>query len=85
MVITPAALELVLLWPFSLGGDDDRPWTAESTLVRGSDMMGYCGINREIRELDGKCETGTNAREQQMDCCLPVDGWKMVCEEDVME
>lgn len=25
MVITPAALELVLLWPFSLGGDDDRP------------------------------------------------------------
>lgn len=39
MVMTPAALELVLLWPFSFGGDDDRPWTAESTLVRGSDMV----------------------------------------------
>lgn len=49
MVMTPAALELVLRWPFSLGGDDDRPWTAESTFVRGSDMM-VVG-SEEIREL----------------------------------
>jgi hypothetical protein len=35
MFITPAALELALrcLGP-SLGGLDERPWTAESTLVR---------------------------------------------------
>lgn len=39
MFMTPAALELCLLWPFSLGGDDDKPWTAESTLVSGSDMF----------------------------------------------
>jgi hypothetical protein len=39
MFITPAALELALLWPFSFGGDDDRPWTAESTLESGSVML----------------------------------------------
>jgi hypothetical protein len=32
-------VEPVLRWPFSLGGDDDRPWTAESTFVNGS-MVG---------------------------------------------
>jgi len=39
MFITPVALELCLLWPFSLGGDDDKPWTAESTLESGSVMV----------------------------------------------
>jgi hypothetical protein len=51
MFITPAALELALLWPFSLGGDDDRPWTAESTLESGSVMMGrldMCVVGVEL-------------------------------------
>lgn len=44
MLYTPAALELALRWPLtpSLGGDDDKPETAESTLVRSTvsaDMM----------------------------------------------
>lgn len=39
MFMAPGTLELCLLWPFSLGGDDDKPWTAESTLVSGSDMV----------------------------------------------
>jgi hypothetical protein len=50
MFITPAALELTLrcLAP-SLGGLDERPWTAESTLVRGlavasADMMACLGV-----------------------------------------
>lgn len=36
MLYTPAALELALRWPifFSSVGDDDKPETAESTLVR---------------------------------------------------
>lgn len=36
MLYTPAALELALRWPFVsvLGGEDDRPETAESTLVK---------------------------------------------------
>lgn len=50
MFITPAALELALrcLGP-SLGGLDERPWTAESTLVRGlgaasADMIACLGV-----------------------------------------
>lgn len=43
MFMTPAALELCLLWPFSLGGEDDKPWTAESTLESGSVMVGAGG------------------------------------------
>ena len=44
MLYTPVALELALRCPFfsSLGGDDERPETAESTLDRASvsaDMM----------------------------------------------
>jgi hypothetical protein len=39
MFITPLALELARLCLVSFGGEDERPWTAESTLVRGSDMM----------------------------------------------
>lgn len=37
-------IEPDFLWPFSFGGDDDRPWTAESTFFNGSDMvkLGYC-------------------------------------------
>ena len=36
MLYTPAALELALRWPLIslLGGEDDNPETAESTLVR---------------------------------------------------
>jgi hypothetical protein len=34
MLKTPGTLELARRWTFSLGGDDERPWTAESTLVR---------------------------------------------------
>lgn len=33
MLYTPGTLELALR--FSLGGLDERPWTAESTLVKG--------------------------------------------------
>ena len=38
MLYTPAALELALLCPLfsSFGGDDDKPETAESTLVRSA-------------------------------------------------
>lgn len=44
MLYTPVALELALRCPFfsSLGGEDDKPETAESTLERGcvsADMM----------------------------------------------
>lgn len=40
MFRTPGCdVEPVLRWPLSLGGDDDRPWTAESTLDNGSDMV----------------------------------------------
>jgi hypothetical protein len=40
MFMTPSALELVLrCFVPSLGGLDERPWTAESTLVRGADMV----------------------------------------------
>lgn len=41
MLETPAALELCLLWEaFSFVGEvPSRPWTAESTLVRGSAMV----------------------------------------------
>lgn len=41
MFITPgAAAELALLLSLvSLGGEDDRPWTAESTLESGSVML----------------------------------------------
>lgn len=46
MFITPVALELALLCLDSFGGDDERPWTAESTLVRGSDMMIAIGALR---------------------------------------
>jgi hypothetical protein len=73
MFITPAALELTLrcLAP-SLGGLDERPWTAESTLVRGFaeasvDMMACLGyVEREIRSTRGsshEAETGDGARE----------------------
>lgn len=34
MLYTPAALELALRWPLCSGGDEDKPDTAESTLVR---------------------------------------------------
>ena len=34
MLYTPAALELALRWPLCSGGDDDKPDTAESILVR---------------------------------------------------
>ena len=36
MLYTPAALELALRWPLISfwGGEDDKPDTAESTLVR---------------------------------------------------
>lgn len=39
--MTPLALELARLCLVSLGGEEESwmPWTAESTLVRGSDMM----------------------------------------------
>lgn len=41
MFMTPgAAAELARL--LSLGGDDDRPWTAESTLESGSVMLIDC-------------------------------------------
>lgn len=53
MFITPAALELALLWPLSLGGDDDRPWTAESTFESGSVMLGrldMCVVGVELLE-----------------------------------
>lgn len=43
MFITPGAAELALLRAFSLGGDDDKPWTAESTLESGSVMMTVWG------------------------------------------
>lgn len=41
MLKTPGTLELFLLGACfsSLGGDDERPCTAESTLVSGSDMI----------------------------------------------
>lgn len=39
MFITPFALEDARLCLVSFGGDDERPWTAESTLVSGSVMM----------------------------------------------
>jgi len=39
MFITPLALELARLCLVSFGGDEERPWTAESTLVSGSDMV----------------------------------------------
>ena len=60
MFATPAALELTLrcLAP-SLGGLDERPWTAESTLVRGLgaasvDMMACLGVLEwEIRSTRG--------------------------------
>ena len=38
MLYTPAALELALRCPLVSGGDDDRPDTAESTLVNGFDV-----------------------------------------------
>lgn len=48
MLYTPAALELALLCPFfSSIGDDDKPETAESTLVRSAvsvDMVGGCDL-----------------------------------------
>lgn len=50
-------MELALLWPFSLGGDVDRPSTAESTLVSGSVMMavvgGWWGTGEALRCGDG--------------------------------
>jgi len=39
MFMTPLALELARRCFVSLGGDDAIPCTAESTLVRGSDML----------------------------------------------
>lgn len=59
MLNTPAAVELMRRWPFSFGGDDERPWTAESTLVRGtlsiSAMMtdGFDGTALNLRQLRG--------------------------------
>jgi len=43
MFMTPLALELcrLCLVP-SFGGEDERPWTAESTLASGSDMLVVC-------------------------------------------
>lgn len=40
MLHTPVALELALRCPLviSLGGEDDKPETAESTLVRGAEV-----------------------------------------------
>ena len=52
MFITPAALELDLLWPLSLGGEDERPWTAESTLESGSVMM-TLWIGWLVKDRDG--------------------------------
>ncbi len=55
MFITPLALELARLCLVpSFGGEEERPWTAESTLVSGSDMLmdgvlvlrGVCLIKR---------------------------------------
>ena len=39
MFMTPLALELALLCLDSFGGEEERPWTAESTLVSGSVML----------------------------------------------
>ena len=50
MLYTPAALELALRWPFfSSVGDEDKPETAESTLVRSdvsADMIKAVGCRR---------------------------------------
>lgn len=60
MFITPVALELTLrCFAPSLGGLDERPWTAESTLVRGldavsADMMACFGyLEGQIRSTRG--------------------------------
>lgn len=52
MFITPAALELALRCPFSLGGDDDRPSTAESTFVRGSVMLEVCVLRSDMSDQE---------------------------------
>lgn len=49
MFITPGALELIRVF---LGGEEPRPWTAESTFWRGSDMMaiGVAEVLEVLRE-----------------------------------
>jgi hypothetical protein len=55
MLYTPAALELALRCPLaaSLGGDDERPCTAESTLVSGSDMLSGLLVDLIRPEMEG--------------------------------
>lgn len=47
MFMTPGALELILVF---LGGASLRPWTAESTLERGSDMIA-ANVGQSTREV----------------------------------
>lgn len=64
MFITPAALELTLrCFAPSLGGLDERPWTAESTLVRGlgavsADMMVLGVLGRADSKYQGVVSRG---------------------------
>jgi hypothetical protein len=58
--MTPGALELILV--FFGGGEEERPWTAESTLVRGSDMMAV-GV---VQVLGSTCGIGALVLGQEL-------------------
>jgi hypothetical protein len=70
MFMTPLALELARLCLVSLGGEDERPWTAESTLVRGSDMVTVGWFDRvipsdpECLAAAGWCEQAASKRQR---------------------
>ena len=60
MLYTPVALELALRWPFDSVGDDERPETPESTLLRseGSPAMMVYDNTSPV----STCEVCTDAR-----------------------
>lgn len=65
MFITPLALELARLCLVSLGGEEERPPTAESTLERGSDMMMVVVILECLADAGFGCEQrGTRERRR---------------------
>ncbi len=64
-LMSPPALELALRWPFSLGGELERPPTAESTLVSFSVMVvGDGSGDASEQECDGieRCRSSRGRR-----------------------
>lgn len=78
MFMTPLALELARRCLVSLGGAVSMPWTAESTLVSGSDMLGgFAGscldqvIDESLQRTDWSEQPALRWRKRETEELMP--------------